>query len=311
MRRGSALLLTLVLVALPLLASCSSTEEAAGSGFRLSADQLRAPDEPPPPDEPEPGTTEVATVTGAAIDVWWQKPDDPPAPAPEAEPAGFGGTPAPASASASLQVPAQDTAEPPNPLPVPPIPRDGYNSAGAAKIPGGWRFDNPTFFGNPLVFTVTAKDGDWLKVRIPVRPNNLEGWIRASEVTLSGHQYRVHLDVSDARLQAFRGNELIADTLVVVGRTGTPTPLGTFYLTEKLEQKNPGGAYGAWIFPLNAYSETLDEFDGGLPVVALHGTNNPGIIGSAASNGCVRMPNEVIIPLAAELPAGTPVEIVA
>ena len=47
-------------------------------------------------------------------------------------------------------------------------------------------------------------------------------------------------------------------------------------------------------------------FDG-LPVIALHGTNNPGAVGTAVSNGCVRIPDEVVTQLAERLPAGTPV----
>ena len=34
-----------------------------------------------------------------------------------------------------------------------------------------------------------------------------------------------------------------------------------------------------------------------------------GLIGSAASNGCVRMPNEVVTLLAETIPAGTPVTV--
>ena len=47
-------------------------------------------------------------------------------------------------------------------------------------------------------------------------------------------------------------------------------------------------------------------FDDGLPVIAFHGTNQPDLIGSAASNGCIRMPNEVVTQLAETIPAGYP-----
>jgi lipoprotein-anchoring transpeptidase ErfK/SrfK len=65
------------------------------------------------------------------------------------------------------------------------------------------------------------------------------------------------------------------------------------------------------VFPLNGYSEQLDTFDGGVPVIAMHGTNRPDLVGQAASNGCVRLPNEVITQLNEELPIGTQVEIYA
>jgi lipoprotein-anchoring transpeptidase ErfK/SrfK len=39
----------------------------------------------------------------------------------------------------------------------------------------------------------------------------------------------------------------------------------------------------------------------------MHGTNRPDLLGSAASNGCIRMPDEVIQRLRDTLPLGTPV----
>ena len=73
----------------------------------------------------------------------------------------------------------------------------------------------------------------------------------------------------------------------------------------------PSSFYGPHILPLNGYSEQLDTFDGGVPVIALHGTSRPDLLGEAASNGCVRLPNEVIEQLNTELPLGTQVEIYA
>ena len=98
---------------------------------------------------------------------------------------------------------------------------------------------------------------------------------------------------------------------MVIGKDQTHTPVGHFYINEKIEQSNPGGAYGPWILSTNAYSESLDSFDGGLPVIAFHGTNQPQLIGTQASNGCIRMPNDVVTKLADALPAGTPVDIEA
>ena len=98
---------------------------------------------------------------------------------------------------------------------------------------------------------------------------------------------------------------------MVIGKETTPTPLGAFYLSEKIQQKNAGGVYGPWILSTNGYSEALDLFDNGLPVVAFHGTNQPDLIGTQASNGCIRMPNDVVTQLADMLPAGTPIQIVA
>jgi lipoprotein-anchoring transpeptidase ErfK/SrfK len=58
---------------------------------------------------------------------------------------------------------------------------------------------------------------------------------------------------------------------------------------------------------LSARSDTVTEFNGGDGIIGIHGTNNPGSIGHAASLGCVRVPNEVITEIASLVPLGTPV----
>jgi lipoprotein-anchoring transpeptidase ErfK/SrfK len=193
----------------------------------------------------------------------------------------------------------------------PSIPRVGLNSAGVAKVALGYQFDNPTYFKNPLVMQVLEEHGDWLKVLIQARPNHTEGWVKASDVDISSTTYRMVLSLADRHLTVYDGDTVVAETDVVIGKETTPTPLGAFYLSEKIQQKNASGAYGPWILSTNGYSEALDLFDSGLPVVAFHGTNQPDLIGTQASNGCIRMPNDAVTQLADMLPAGTPIEIVA
>jgi hypothetical protein len=191
-----------------------------------------------------------------------------------------------------------------------PIPRSGLNAAGVALEPSGYAYSNPTYFNNPLVFDVVHDDGDWLSVSLLARPNQQVGWIRRDDVTLSTTEYHMQLTVSDFDLKVFDGPNLVVETKVVVGTPSTPTPLGHYYLTEKIARP-PAGAYGPWIMATSAYSEQLDSFDGGLPQVAFHGTDRPALVGTQSSNGCVRMPDAVDLQLAGLLPAGTPITIQA
>jgi lipoprotein-anchoring transpeptidase ErfK/SrfK len=171
---------------------------------------------------------------------------------------------------------------------------------------------NPTFWGNPLALMITdlSDDGDWLEVQVPVRPNGTTGWIRRSVAEISGHRFRAEVRVGERAVRVWEGEELVAETGAVVGATRSPTPLGRFFVNDFV-QKWDGSAYGPWILSLSAFSEALDTFAGGVPVIAIHGTNRPELIGGAHSNGCIRIPNEVIELLAATVPVGTPVDIVA
>lgn len=282
-----ALLLALVLVGAA--AACSSSEPTVESTATTEeAPGTTAGTEPPGTTSTVPAsghvaqTVEVATAKGATVDVYQAKPG----------------------------VPSSKITQPPAGR-VQPIPRADLNSAGSRATDSGWQFDNPTYFGNPLVFVVEENQGDWLKVHVPVRPNGSMGWVKASQVTLSEHQYAIEVSLSEAKVRAWSGSELLGEGPVVHGAAGSPTPVGTFYINEKIPQSYAGGAYGPWILSTSAYSESMELFDNGLPVVALHGTNQPGLLGSAVSNGCVRMQNDLVTLLANAIPAGTPVTVTA
>ncbi|MCP4434085.1 MAG: L,D-transpeptidase [Actinomycetia bacterium] len=192
------------------------------------------------------------------------------------------------------------------------LPNPDLPIVGRYRTPFGWEFSNPSSppFSQPFSMLVTEQRGNWAEVMIPVRPNGTRGYIDTSQVDLSQHDYRVELDLSERRLVAYKGSEAIAETLVVIGNDSRRTPTGRFYITDKSD-RTPSAAYGTRMLPLNVYSEQLDRFSDGVPVIAMHGTSRPDLIGQAASNGCVRMPNEVVELLYDQLPVGTQVEITA
>ena len=194
---------------------------------------------------------------------------------------------------------------------VPAIPRNGLNSAGVKKTADGYEFTNPTYYKNPLVVEVLENQGDYMKVLITARPNHTTGWVKADDVTIAATEYRMELDLSTFHLKVFKGPDLFVETDVVIGKDSTPTPVGHYFVTEKIKNSSDTGVYGAWILPINGYSEVLDTFDNGLPQVAFHGTNQPELVGTKASNGCVRIPNDVVTKIAETIPAGTPIDIFA
>jgi lipoprotein-anchoring transpeptidase ErfK/SrfK len=181
------------------------------------------------------------------------------------------------------------------------------------RRPGSGRpvhhFEHPDESGTPRVFLVREDAGDWLRVYLPMEPNESTGWVRTRDVSLSTTSYRLLVDTSRNRLTVFRGEREVAREAVAVGTGGTPTPTGHFFITMLVEPPDPGGAYGPYAYGLSAYSEVLNTFGGGDGQVAIHGTDDPSSLGGDVSHGCIRMDNGAITRLTRFLPLGTPVDI--
>ncbi|MGI9606699.1 MAG: L,D-transpeptidase, partial [Acidimicrobiales bacterium] len=152
---------------------------------------------------------------------------------------------------------------------------------------------------------------DWYRVQLPVRPNGQEGWIDASQFTLSQTRIRAEVNLTTTSVVVYDGPHVIAETQAVVGAERTPTPFGRFYVAAVRENPPEEAYLGPYALALSGFSEALETFSGGLPVIAIHGTSRPDQVGQNLSNGCVRVPNEVIEFLAENVPVGAPVDIVA
>jgi lipoprotein-anchoring transpeptidase ErfK/SrfK len=166
---------------------------------------------------------------------------------------------------------------------------------------------NPQSSGAPLTFLVVAQQGSWLQVALAQRPNGSTGWIQAAAVTLKSLQYSLQASTEHNTLSLYKDGVLVKTYSVATGTGGTPTPHGSFYLTELLRPTNAG--YGPYAFGLSAFSEVLSSFGGGPGQIGLHGTDDAASIGQAASHGCIRLANPDITELAGLLPLGTPITI--
>jgi lipoprotein-anchoring transpeptidase ErfK/SrfK len=166
----------------------------------------------------------------------------------------------------------------------------------------------------PLVFLVTEERPPlWLKVLLPVRPNGSTGWIKATDVRLTEHDYRMTIRLAAHRITVTEGPRTIVEAPIGVGRAQTPTPGGLYYIKELLKPPKPDGVYGPYAYGLSGFSNELTEFEGGEGVIGVHGTNDPAGLGTDVSHGCIRMPNADIIKLVEQvkLPLGVPVDILA
>ena len=165
-------------------------------------------------------------------------------------------------------------------------------------------------FNEPRVFRIVGESGDFYNVQVPMRPNESTGYIRKSEVDVISTDQRILIDLSERSVIVWNGDEVVMDTTGTIGQPGSPTPTGSFYVRNVFEWY-PDSIYGPYVIPLSAYSEAIDQINGGDAVVAIHGTQRPDLVGAAASLGCVRLDNETLRQLAAIVQPGAPVEVVA
>jgi lipoprotein-anchoring transpeptidase ErfK/SrfK len=170
---------------------------------------------------------------------------------------------------------------------------------------------NPTEDGVPLTFLVKEQRPEWVRVMLPVRPNGSEGWVRASNVTIKSHNYKIRVELSAHRVVVTDHGKVFLDTPAAIGKAGTETPLGDYYTTELIQPPDQNTVYGHYVYVLSGYSNVIFEFEGGDGVIGIHGTNDPSQLGKDVSHGCIRISNEAIEKLAGVLPLGVPVEIAA
>jgi lipoprotein-anchoring transpeptidase ErfK/SrfK len=161
----------------------------------------------------------------------------------------------------------------------------------------------------------------WVPVTVPLhKPNDTTGWVQASDVTLTQTSYAIDISLSQHTLILRNAGQPVLTTQIIIGTPKSPTPTGRFFLIDPVNCNTisvPGyplgkcsSVYGAFAIGTSGLSEVLDSFDGTIPQIALHGTDLPASqLGTDQSNGCVRMPNGVIIQIARLTPLGTPVTI--
>jgi hypothetical protein len=186
-------------------------------------------------------------------------------------------------------------------VPVRAAPRRG------ARIVARLRFLNED--GLPEIYLVLRRatfttGATWLQVRLPMRPNGRAGWVPEGSLGPM-HAVRTRLVVDRRRLRAtlYRRGRPVWSSPVGIGKAGTPTPAGRFYIRDRLTSLSP--FYGPFAFATSAYSRLSDWPGGG--VVGIHGTTQPELIPGRPSHGCIRVPNAAIRRLARLMPLGTPV----
>jgi hypothetical protein len=190
-----------------------------------------------------------------------------------------------------------------------------------ARVPAGRRLTlraNPggrvlttvgsrTEFGSPQTFSVAYVKGPWLAVRSTALGNRRLGWVRARRVSLLNRTLSLEVDLSKRELLVHDVG-ILRRIPVAVGAPDTPTPPGTFYVTDKLPGSEFGAYYGCCILALSGRQPNLPEGWSGGDRLAIHGSPTP-TWGHAVSNGCLHAAEPDLRYLMRTVPLGTAVRI--
>lgn len=159
-----------------------------------------------------------------------------------------------------------------------------------------------------VLANAAPRSGLWAKVRLPVLPSNLTGWVPRS--ALGGYrvvQTRLVVDRNALTATLFRSGKPVFRAAIGVGRPQWPTPSGEFYIRNRL-LKFKSSFYGPLAFGTSARSSVLTDWPAG-GFVGIHGTDRPELLPGQVSHGCIRMRNEDILELGRLMPVGTPLTI--
>jgi lipoprotein-anchoring transpeptidase ErfK/SrfK len=165
-----------------------------------------------------------------------------------------------------------------------------------------------TEFGSPQTLAVTrALPNRRFAVVSTALPNGRVGWIDARPGTLRFSRTRVTLDVdlSQRLLRVRVGTRIVHVMRVGIGAPGTPTPVGRFAVTDKLNGADYSPVYGCCILALSAHQTHLPSGWTGGDRIAIHG----GSIADAVSTGCLHASTADLRYLMRSVPLGAPVVI--
>lgn len=168
----------------------------------------------------------------------------------------------------------------------------------------------PLIAAPSLAFSQAAAADPYQPTEVPIR----EGFEVGSIVVVSDKFFLYHVIAPDRAIRygvAVGQAELVWKGKARVGRKAewpswTPTPE---MIARKPAQygKYKDGMPGGPRNPLGARALYLYDAKGNDTAIRIHGTTEPGSIGRAVSNGCIRMRNEAVMALFEQVPIGTPV----
>ena len=157
------------------------------------------------------------------------------------------------------------------------------------------------------MFPILERRNGWARLQVPGPAGATPtGWVRTVELTVGNTPYRILVEISARRATLLDHGHPVATSGAAVGTPATPTPAGTYFVTDLLQPPDPNTVYGAYAYGLSGFAAQGPQGEGQL---GLHGTNDPATLGQAVSAGCVRVDDAFLRRVVDVLPLGAPVTI--
>lgn len=160
-----------------------------------------------------------------------------------------------------------------------------------------------------MILAVLRQRGRWLGVASSELANGKLGWVSEDSVAVLRETWSIDVDLSERRAVLRHRGKRYRTFPLAVGTPTYPTPTGRFGVTDRLTTGGPGSPYGCCALALTAHQPNVPQDWPGGDRIAIHGTNDPASVGTAASHGCLRAGDADIRLLIAKVPLGTQVVI--
>jgi len=154
-----------------------------------------------------------------------------------------------------------------------------------------------------------SSDGRWGLVTVPWTLHSRSGWIRLDGLQIDPVNVHIDADLSARTITVVRAGHVIFSAPTAIGAAGSPSPVGDFWINDPVAVGPDQPQFGSYAFGLSALQPHTPRGWTGGNQMAIHGTDNPGSIGTAASAGCLRVSDRTISRLRTLVAPGTPVTI--
>ncbi len=193
-------------------------------------------------------------------------------------------------------------------------PRDATVSAGAGGVNELTSRDGLSVDGRQLgasILSVMLSPNRPSRVDVPARPLSPE--VTTAELAKK-YPRLISIDRANFKLRLYKDLKLTKSYTVAVGAAGYDTPTGRYQVQDK--QVDPtwsvpnspwAGDLGGSVVPPGPANPLKARWIGFAGAAGIHGTDDAGSLGSAASHGCIRMAVDDVIDLYDRVRVGTPI----